>query len=69
VAARDLEMPVPFGTRVELSVSSNSYDLTGENNAAVDSTRGASVPVQVTPGDTPRVHEFTVTGRKAARQP
>ena len=65
-ASRDLELPVPFGRPLELSVSSPRFELADENNARIDPAGGSSIAIQAEPGAPSRVHTFHVTGRKAA---
>jgi hypothetical protein len=62
--SRDLELPVPFGAPVELTVQSNYFDLADENNARVDPVRGARLPLQIAAGTPPTVRAFVVTGRR-----
>jgi hypothetical protein len=67
--SRDLELPVPFGAPVELSVQSNYFDLADENNVRVDPVRGARLPLRVAAGTPPTVRAFAVTGRRAETGP
>ena len=64
--SRELELPVPFGAPLSLSIQSSFYDLTDAYNVRVDPVRGALLPLQVPSGTPPTVHAFSVTGRRAA---
>ena len=65
---RDLEIPVPVGRLLQLSVSSKHFDLRDEDNAAIDATQGVSLPVQASATAASRIYTFNVTGRRPQQQ-
>jgi hypothetical protein len=62
--SRNLEIPIPIGRPLQLSVTSGYFDLTDENNAKLDATGGVSLPVQASATAALRVYTFNVAGRK-----
>jgi hypothetical protein len=64
--SRVLEVPVPIGQQVNLTVSSKRFSLSDEGNRPVDATQGSRRTVQATVGSAPIVHTLNVTGRTAA---
>jgi len=75
-ASRELELPVPFGTSLELSVGSAWFDLAPEDNAQIDRAGARSIPIQASPGAPSIVYTFhvmittsTATLRKIPRLP
>jgi hypothetical protein len=64
--SRDLELPVPHGMPLELSVRSTQFELVDENNNPVDPRRGSVIAIPAASGAPSIVHEFRVTRRRPA---
>jgi hypothetical protein len=65
-ASRDLELPVPFGMPLELSVRSAQFELEDERRQPIDPAPRRGTRIEAAPGSPSIVHTFHVIGRRAA---
>jgi hypothetical protein len=64
--SRIYQTVVPVGVKVNLSVQSNSFQISDGNGNAINPQKGASVPTQFNAGATSQSFTFSVTGKQTA---